>query len=300
MSADADTRAAGSAASLAATVLAEEARRQEGQRAAPAVVLPDDLLPGVGADAVSLRQAIRAGGAALVVTLGMSRAIDSFDLAAISVLAPDIQKTLHVSDAVIAAIGGAFGVLFLVGSIPISTLADRHPRKLVAGVSMALWSVFVFWTGFARAAFWLFLARLGVGISQSYALPVNGPLLADGYPIEARSRVFAIHGGMEVAGRAAGPLIAGGVAGAIAGPESWRWAFWLIAFAGIPVAIATFLLQEPRRGRNEMTAVLGSELAPATAELPVSVSVAFERLRKIRSFHFFLTGMAALGFALFS
>ena len=302
MSADADApgSAPSSAALLAASVLAEESRRQEGQQAAPGVVLPDDLLPGVGADAITLGQAVRVGGAALIITLGLSRAIDSLDLAAMAVLAPDIQRSLHVSDAVIAAIGGAFGVLFLVGSIPISTLADRHPRKLIAGASMALWSIFVFATGFARAAFWLFLARLGVGISQSYALPVNGPLLADGYPIEARSRVFALHSGMEVAGRVAGPLVAGGLAGAIAGPQSWRWAFWIIAFTGIPVTVAMFLLREPRRGRNEMRAVLGTELDEPVAELPISVSVAFERLRKIRSFYFFLTGAAALGFALFS
>ncbi len=296
--ADADPN---SVAALAATVLAEESRRQQGQQSAAAVVLPDDLLPGVGgAEAMSLNQAVRTGGAALILTLGASRIVDSLELAAMSVLAPDIQETLNVSDAVIAAIGAAFGVLFLVGSIPISTLADRYPRKLIAGVSMILWSIFVFATGFVQAAFWLFFARLGVGISQSYALPVNGPLLADGYPIEARSRIFALYNGMEVLGRVGGPLIAGGLAGAIAGPESWRWAFWVLAFTGVPVTIAMFVLKEPRRGRNEMTAVLGTELEKGAGELPVSVSVAFERLRKIRSFYFFLTGMAALGFALFS
>ena len=207
---------------------------------------------------------------------------------------------MAVSDAVIAAIGAAFGVLFLLGSIPISTLADRHPRKIIAGVSMAIWSVMVFATGLVQTAFWLFLARMGVGISQSYALPVNGPMLADRYPIQARSRVFALYGGMETAGRVAGPLIAGGIAGAIAGPESWRWVFLIVAFAGIPVAILSFLIKEPRRGRNEMEAVLGAELEVDATELPISVSVAFERLRKVRSFYFFLTGLAALGFALFS
>ncbi len=112
--------------------------------------------------------------------------------------------------------------------------------------------------------------------------------------------MFALYGGMETIGRVAGPMIAGGIAGAIAGPASWRWVFVIIAFAGIPVAIVTFLLTEPRRGRNEMEAVLGGELAEDEAELPISLSVAFERLRKIRSFYFFLVGLAALGFALFS
>ncbi len=287
-------------AALAATVLEEEARRQGEQRAAERVVLPDDLLPGVGGASVSMGQALQAGGVALVVTLGLARFVSALDQSAMSILAPDIQKTLGVSDAVIGAIGGAFGVLFLIGSIPISTLADRHPRKLIAGVSMLVWSATVFLTGLVQTAFWLFLARVGVGVSESYALPVNAPLLADGYPIEARTRVFGLYSGIETAGRVAGPLIAGGIAGAIAGPESWRWAFVVMALFGVPVAVATFALKEPRRGRNEMEAVLGAELGHDDRELPVSVSVAFERLRTIRSFHFFLTGMAALGFALFS
>jgi len=287
-------------AGLAATVLDEERRRQDAGAARPEVILPDDLLPGVGADPMSLGQAISAGGAGLVVTLGMARMVDYLDLAAMSVLAPDIQDTLGVSDAVIGAIGAAFGVLFLVGSIPISTLADRYSRTKIAAASMAVWSVLVFLTGFVQNAFWLFLARMGVGVSQSYAIPVNGPLLADGYPIEARTRIFATYGSFEVLGRIAGPLVAGGIAGGVAGPESWRWAFWIVAFAGVPVALVTLKLREPRRGRNEMQAVLGHELEEDRSELPISVSVAFERLRKVRSFYYFLTGMAALGFALFS
>ena len=165
---------------------------------------------------------------------------------------------------------------------------------------MALWAMVVLATALVQNAFWFFVARLGTGISQSYALPVNGPLLMDTYPIPARSRVFAAYGSFELVGRAAGPLFAGAVAGLVAGPESWRWVFVAISVLAVPVVLALAALKEPRRGRNEMRAVLGEELGEDPAELPVSVSVAFERLRSIRSFHWFLTGMAALGFALFS
>ena len=101
-------------------------------------------------------------------------------------------------------------------------------------------------------------------------------------------------------GRALAPLIAGGIAGAFAGGESWRWVFWIVGIAGIPVALLTARLREPRRGRNEMRAVLGEELAEAPDEIPISLAVAFERLRRIRTFYFFLLGLAALGFALFT
>jgi ABC-type branched-subunit amino acid transport system ATPase component/predicted MFS family arabinose efflux permease len=296
----ADAGGGAAPADVVATVLAEEARR-EGERApAPPVVLPDDLLPGVGDEDTTLREALRVGGTATLLATGSARLLDGFDHSALSVLAPDVQRSLGASDAVMGAIGGAFGVLFLLGSIPVSTLADRHPRKLVAAVSMALWSVVVGLTAVVQTAFWLFVARLGTGISQSYALPVNAPLLVDTYPISARSRVVAAYGSMEVAGRVLGPLFAGGVAGLVAGPESWRWVFAATALLGAPVVLGLLRVPEPRRGGNEMRAVLGEELPEDRGELPIPVGVAFERLRRIRSFHFFLAGMAALGFALFS
>ncbi|HEV7719866.1 MAG TPA: ATP-binding protein [Iamia sp.] len=288
------------ASRLAEAVLAEEARLAERSTVVEEIVLPDDLLPGVGDERMSLRQAIGAGGATTLVALGSARLVDFFDTTALAVLAPDIQKSLNASDAVMGAIGGAFGVLFLLGSIPLSSLADRYPRKVIAAVSMACWGVIVLLTGLVQNAFWLFIARLGAGISQAHSLPVNAPLLMDTYPIPARSRVFAAYGGFDVVGRAAAPLFAGGIAGLVAGPESWRWVFASTAFLSIPVVLLISRIKEPRRGRNEMQAVLGAELAEDAAELPISLSVAFERLRKIRSFSFFLAGMAALGFALFS
>jgi len=294
---DRGERPANDAAALATAVLDEEARRQEAHAAQPETVLPDDLLPGVGGEPMSLREGLRRGGIATVFVLGLAGIIEQVNLTGFAVLAPDIQQSLGVDDAVIAAIGSAFGIA---GSIPMSTLADRHRRTLIASVSIAVWSVIVFLTGFVQNAFQLFLARMGSGLGQSYQLPVNSPLLIDTYPIEARGRVFAAYFGMEVTGRALAPLIAGGIAAAFTGDESWRWVFWIIAVAAIPVAILTARLPEPRRGRNEMQAVLGEEVTSAADELPVSLSVAFERLRKIKTFHFFLLGMAALGFALFT
>ena len=288
------------AAALAAPLIEEEARRASEQVVREEVVLPDDVLPGVGDEPLSLGQAVSAGGATTLVAVGFARLVDSIDHGAMSVLAPDIQDSLGASDAVMGAIGGAFGVLFLLGSIPLSSLADRHPRKVIAAVSMSVWGVVVFATGLVQSAFWLFIARLGTGISQSYALPVNAPLLADTYPIPARSRVFAAYGAFEIVGRVIAPIFAGSIAGLVAGPESWRWVFFTLAFLSIPTAFGLTRITEPRRGRNEMRAVLGHELSEDAAELPISLSVAFERLRKIRSFYFFLAGMAALGFALFS
>lgn len=293
--------APGTPASLVGAVLDEEERRQAAEAAGREdVVLPDDLLPGVGGESVSLRRALREGGTRTVVIVGLLGFIEFFDNTALAVLAPDIQRSLDVSDAVLGAIAGAFGVLFLLGSVPISSLADRVPRKYVMTAAMTVWSCVIIATGFVANAFQLFVARLGAGLGQSYHLPVTGPLLIDTYPIEARGKIFALTGGFTVFGLALAPLFAGGVAALAGGDEGWRWVFFLTGIIAIPLAVSTVTIKEPRRGRHEMRSVLGEELAEDAGELPISLSVAFERLRKIRSFYFFLTGMAALGFALFS
>jgi ABC-type branched-subunit amino acid transport system ATPase component/sugar phosphate permease len=290
---------AGSAAALSARLLAEEARREQ-ETAAIAIELADDQMPGVGTSGITLREGLRLGGVSMVAVLGLAQFIEWVDRAGFNVLAPDIQKSLGVSDAVIAAIGGAFGILFLAGSIPLSSLADRRSRTRLAAVSLSVWSLVVFATAFVTNAFQLFVARLGSGLGQSYQLPVNSPLLIDTYPIEARGRIFALNNIIQNCGHGLAPLLAGGVAAIAGGDEGWRWVFVVTAVLAIPIVIATFALREPRRGRHEMQAVLGEEVASDDDELPISLSVAFERLNKIKTFHYFLIGMSAVGFALFS
>jgi ABC-type branched-subunit amino acid transport system ATPase component/predicted MFS family arabinose efflux permease len=285
-------------AAFAAAILEHEEQRHEEDGEEP--VLPDDLLPGVGAEPMELRSAVAIGGTAMIGVLFAMSFVDELDATAMAVLAPDIQRSLHTSDAVLGAIAGATGILFVIGALPISALADRTRRTWIAAVSMAIWSVIVFATAFVRNTFQLFVARVGAGLGKSYVLPVHNPLLADTYPIAARGRVFAIHALANPMGQAAGPLIAGGVAALAGGAAGWRWAFVAIAIPGAVLAVVALTLREPRRGRNEQMAVLGHELAPEQTELPISTSVAFARLQKIKTFHYALIGVGALGFALFS
>jgi ABC-type branched-subunit amino acid transport system ATPase component/predicted MFS family arabinose efflux permease len=290
-----------SPAALAATVLEEEAKRQTAQDESRAeTVLPDDLLPGVGDQEMSLREGLQEGGWSIVTVLGLLEFVQFFDNQALAVLAPDIQSSLDVSDAVLGAIGGAFGLLFLLGSVPISSLADRMPRTKLAAISMTIWSGIVFCTGLVVNAFSLFIARMGAGLGQAYSLPVNQPLMIDTYPIPVRGKIFALLQTFSMAGLAVGPVFAGTVATIAGGDEGWRWVFFATAVIALPIALSALFLTEPRRGRHEMRAVLGEELEEDEDELPISLSVAFARLKKIRSFYFFLVGMAAVGFALFT
>lgn len=291
----------GDASELARTVLEEESRHHARQHERSAeVVLPDDLLPGVGGEEIPLREALQREGIRTVLIVGLLGFVGEFDNTAVSVLAPDIQKNLGISQGAVVVLGVMSTAMFLLGAAPISTLADRYPRKWVAVASVAFWTLVVFFTAFVRNGFQFFIARLAAGIGHSYQLPVNGPLLIDTYPIEARSRIFALTGALTMVGIAVAPVFAGSVASIGDGTDGWRLVFLMTAVLALPLVFASLTLREPKRGRHEMQAVLGTEIESVGTELPISLSVAFERLRKIRSFSYFLTGMAALGFGLIS
>ena len=286
-------------AALAALVLDEEARRHAAQGQTRREYADDELMV-VGDDDVSLGDAFRQGGVSLLVALMAVTVIQSLDNAALGVLAPDIQESLGVSSSVLGVIGGAAGVLFVMGAIPIAALADRRRRTTIAGVCTFAYGVLSIATAAVGNAFWLFAARMGSGLAASHILPVHNSLLADAYPIKTRGRIFSIYGLGAPIGQLLGPITVGGIAALVGGIEGWRWAF---AAVGIPALIlAPFVAsrREPKRGMNEQIAVLGETIEAERSTVPISTSIAFGRLKQINTFRYMLIGIGALGFGLFS
>ncbi len=288
-------------ATLVATVLDEEAKRQAEQAARSAEkVLPDDLLPGVGAAQMTLAEAGRQGGFWMMILLPLIAMAEEMDRLAITVLAPDIQKTLNISDTVLLGIASFGGISLVLGAVPLAWLADRISRTRIVFVATLFGALAVALNGLIVNPFQLFCARVFVGGAQSYKTPVHNSLLTDNYPIPARARVFGLEGLARPVGLLIGPFVAGGIADWAGGDEGWRWAF---LFFSLPLAILSFAslkLNEPKRGRHEQEMVLGKELEPPPigAQLPVSMSSAYARLKKIKTFYYICVGIGTLGFAL--
>jgi ABC-type branched-subunit amino acid transport system ATPase component/sugar phosphate permease len=236
----------------------------------------------------------------LFVILFMLSVVDEFDRTAMAVLAPDIQESLGMSDAVLGVIGGAAGAMFVLGAVPIGAVADRVRRTGVVAVATAVWAGIVFATGFVRNSFGMFVARMGTGLGQSNVLPVHNALLADAFPIEIRGRLFALNGLASPIGHAIAPVSVGAIAAIAGGADGWRWVFWLVPIPAMVLAVAAWLQADPPRGANEQRAVLGETLEEDEAPIPVSMGNAFARLNKIKTFRYMLLGIGALGFALFS
>jgi ABC-type branched-subunit amino acid transport system ATPase component len=254
---------------MTAVIFEEEETRLEASRD-DEVLLPDELLPGVGANAMTMRQGLRVGGTAMIAMLMLLTIVEEFDRVAMLVLGPDIQSSLHISDTVLLGLISFGGVVLVLATLPFAWLADRRSRTKVLAGATAVWAVFAALTG-----------------------------SVDDYPIAVRTRMFAAEALGRPIGQVAGPFLVGLIV-LVAGGESsdWRWPFWIMAIPALVLVFLVARLREPHRGRNEQEAVFGAELATAVDDGPVRLSAAFARLKKVRTFYFLVVGIGVLGFAL--
>ena len=289
-----------SAADLTAALLDEEAARLEAEQAERTVeVRADDELPGVGGDQMSLREGIAIGGTSTIAMLALLNGLDELEREAATLLAPDIQDTLGVSDLVIAVITVGGMALLSVGGLLLARLADRHRRPTIAGVATIFWSSIVILTGFVTNALTYFVARAATALGRANTATVQGPMLADAYPIAARARVYAVN---NLVGRVGGlitPLAIGAFVGFLGGDESWRWAFWIGGIPTLVMGIALFFLKDPPRGQFEQQATTGSVIVEDDAP-PISLGATWQRLSSIRTYKTALTAFATLGFMVIS
>ena len=288
------------AVQLAVAVLDAEAEREAQQAAAKEEVLfATDLLPGVGEEEVSLREAVRIGTVRTFVVLLLLRSLEELESATLSVLAPDLRRAFGVSDGAIVFLAAASGAFLVLGALPMGWLADRHRRPPIIAWANLAFAGFLAVCGAATNAFQMFWARLGVGVTKSNTYPVQGSLIGDAYPISARGRINAwLTMGSRLVG-VLSPVIVAGIASGIGGDDGWRWPFLLL---GIPVAVVAmfaFKLKEPPRGQFEKKDVLG-EVIEDEQPAPISVEAAFARLWQIRTLKSVIVAFAALGFGLFT
>jgi len=288
-------------ATLAASVLEAEAERQleQAERSAP-TVLPDDLLPGVGGEQLSMRDTLRAGGTATIALICMINVVEQVSRSSIGVLGPDIQTTLRISDTTLVGIVTISSVALVLGAVPLAWLADRMSRKYIVVLASLGGGLALFLTALVVNPFLLFWTLAAVGFSYAYQVPVFGSLMADTYPINGRARVFAIFFLAQPLGLLIGPYLVGLIADTAGGIEGWRWVYVTVAAPTALLGIvAGIFMPEPQRGRYEEELILGTQLErhDTRPELRVSISTAYQRMKKIKTFYFICVGIGVLGFA---
>lgn len=277
-----------SVAAFAAAVEAEAAAAAAADRPPVRTESASDGAPAAAPLAVgapSLRAAFVASGAASLVVLAAINGVDYAVSAALAVLAPDIERTLHLSDAQLLTTVSLTALFFAAAAVPVGIVSDRRPRPRVTGVLTVVAGLATLATGGARSGLQLGGARVLTGAAQSGIQVTHLPLLADTYPVGSRPRVFAVHSLMPSLAVLVGPLVAGPMAALIGGGAGWRWPFVLLGCLSVLLGLLALRLPEPRRGaaadgRPGERAALGQSLA---------------RLMRIRSLTGLLAALAVLG-----
>jgi ABC-type branched-subunit amino acid transport system ATPase component/sugar phosphate permease len=264
------------------------------------------VVPGMSADPendkMSLREVMKAYGAAPLLVLSAVYSVTRLDQSAFATLAPNIASTFDLKTSTLLGINGASAILVLPLAIPFAVLADRGNRTRLAAAGAAIWAFFVGLTCIVTTTWQFAAARILTGVGQAAIDPVHGSLLADYYPVKARSRVYATHFTAYPIGGILGAVLAGAVAWIAGGDNGWRWAFAVIAPLGFVVAVMTLLLPEPERGAHERQGVVDEEArSDERATAPrIPFASGFQRLMEIQSLRYLYVGMGVLGFAVIS
>jgi len=179
--------------------------------------------------------------------------LNFLDRTLIYILFTPIKAELHFTDLQLALLGTtSFVIFYTLLGVPFGMLADRTKRKVIIGIGLAVWSLFSGLTGFASSFWSIFFCRLMVGVGEATLGPAALSLLSDYFPTRMRATVQSIY--------SSGIAIGGGLAfflgGWIGQTHGWRWAFYLLGFPGLILAVLVFLLREEPRGRTESPAAL--------------------------------------------
>ncbi len=180
----------------------------------------------------------------------------------LSILAPEIQRELGISDADMSFLyGTAFAVFYAVFGIPLGKLADVWVRKSLIALGLAVWSGMTALSGTAGSFTSLALCRIGVGVGEASASPAAYSLLGDWFSPRMRGFALAIYSSGVYIGAGIGIFLGGWIVegwqalypdgGAPFGLRGWQVAFFAVGLPGIALALWVWTLEEPRRGQSE-------------------------------------------------
>lgn len=193
----------------------------------------------------------------------------------LNILQEPIKADLGLSDTQLGMLTGlSFALIYCVAGIPVARLADKHSRKTVMTVSLALWSGFTALCGLTGNFIQLLGARLGVGLGEAGGSPPAHAMLSDYYEREKRGRALAIYS----SGLYIGTLLGYWLGGWISDAMTWREAFFVVGIPGVVFSMLLWLtVREPVRGL--------SGLKPVTDN--VTFMESFRRLWALKSFRYY-------------
>ncbi|MEN3272208.1 MAG: branched-chain amino acid transport system ATP-binding protein livF [Actinomycetota bacterium] len=203
---------------------------------------------------------------------------DEFDTAAFGTLAPEIQRSFHMTDAKFAVVVLLNLTIVLLAAVPVGYAGDRLPRRTLVVVGGIVAGVFSFATGLVTTVGLLLLVRVFNGFGLLVNDPIHTSLLTDYYEPDKRANVFATHRNAARVGAVVGPAIAGLVAWQI----GWRASFLILIVPILAASLYATKLRNPVRGGtdNAEAALVADEEQPVPFARGARMLFAVKTLRR--------------------
>jgi EmrB/QacA subfamily drug resistance transporter len=158
----------------------------------------------------------------------------SLDLSIVNIAFPALQHSFsHESRAVLAWVITAYTIVFASLLVIAGRTADRIGRRRVFFAGLAVFSVGSGLCGLAPTVALLIAGRVIQGAGAAAMVPSSVGLLLGAFPVERRSQIVALWGGVGALAVATGPSLGA----ALISAGGWRWVF----FVNLPVGLLAWL-----------------------------------------------------------
>lgn len=169
----------------------------------------------------------------LIALLWVVGLLNYLDRQVIFSLFPLLQAEFKVTEAELGLLTPAFLWVYGIFSPLVGFLADRASRKKIIVVSLLVWSLVTWLTGYAQSFSHLLIARALMGLSEACYIPAALALIADYHSERTRSLATGLH----QSGLYVGMILGGGLGGWIGQTYGWRAAFTTLGLVGVGYAV---------------------------------------------------------------
>jgi predicted MFS family arabinose efflux permease len=149
-----------------------------------------------------------------------------------------IASDLARSPSQVGLVVSGYAVVVVLGSVPLTRLTDRVPRRQLLAVTMALFAAGNAMAGLAATYAALACARLVTALTQALFWSVASAAVTGPFPVAVRGRVVALFS----TGAALAPVLGVPLGTWLGQQAGWRVPFAVMAGVGVVLAVAVVVL----------------------------------------------------------
>ncbi len=164
------------------------------------------------------------------------------DITVVNVALPDIQRDLHANLTDLQWVVDAYTLTLSAFTLTAGSLADRHGRRLLFALGVAVFTIASLLCGLATSPLFLHLARGLQGVGGAAMFATSLALIAQEFQGPERGAAIAAWGATIGGAVAVGPLVGGALT------EGFGWES--IFFVNVPIGIAAIVLAMTRAGES--------------------------------------------------